>query len=110
MLESGAFSVRGDSRPLCHSTSWSSPFFEGGGVEAILEVINGFFIFLVLGMVVSSYGQARQYGSWLVFEWPQGLRFLEKLSPAPLEFTAVQKRCFAAAGVHTHVVQTNSLR
>jgi hypothetical protein len=68
-----------------------------------------YFIFLVLGMVVSSYGQARQYGSWLVSNG-QGLRFLEKLSPAPLEFTAVQKRCFAAAGVHTHVVQTNSLR
>ena len=48
MLESGAFSVRGDSRPLCHSTSWSSPFLEDGGVEAILEVINGFFIFLTM--------------------------------------------------------------
>ena len=45
MLESGAFSVRGDSRPLCHSTSWSSPFFEGGGVEAILEVIKWFTLF-----------------------------------------------------------------
>jgi hypothetical protein len=28
---------------LCHSTSWSSPFLEGGGVEAILEVMVSLF-------------------------------------------------------------------
>ena len=63
MLESGAFSVRGDSRPLCHSTSWSSPLLEGGGVEAILEVINGFFIFLTMFWMVGHRKASTAVGS-----------------------------------------------